>query len=245
MLLTERGLAGSRTQAQAMIMAGEVRNGTTILAKPGQLVDANTEITVAQKSRYVSRGGDKLASVADKLELDFTDRVVLDVGSSTGGFTDYALQTGAAQSYAVDVGSAQLAYKLRQDQRVTVLERTDIRDLDETILNPKPDIAVIDVSFISLTKILPAVADLIKPNSPIIAMAKPQFETDKATATAHKGVIKDEKLRKQILNDFESSIKPRFKITGSADSAVTGAQGNRERFYALVLNSTTSSGLIT
>jgi len=231
MLLVERGLAPSRTAAQAMIMAGQVKQGTTTLSKPGQTVAEDVELTTADLPRYVSRGGDKLASVATELKLDFADKVVLDVGSSTGGFTDYALQHGAAQVYAIDVGSAQLAYKLRQDSRVEVQERTDIRNLKT--LPQTPDIAVADVSFISLTAILPAIAKLIAPGAPIVAMAKPQFETDKATADRYRGVIRDEAVRLQILELFQTKIKNSFTILASADSAVHGAGGNRERFYLL------------
>jgi 23S rRNA (cytidine1920-2'-O)/16S rRNA (cytidine1409-2'-O)-methyltransferase len=230
-LLVERGLAPSRTTAQAMIMAGQVKHGTTVLSKPGQSMADDTPLTVAELPRYVSRGGDKLASVAAALKLDFSGTVVLDVGSSTGGFTDYALQHGAAKVYAVDVGTAQLAYKLRQDSRVQVMERTDIRKLEP--LPELPDIAVIDVSFISLAAVLPAVAQLVAPDALIVAMAKPQFETDKATADRYRGVIRDEALRRQILTAFEGKIKSSFTVLASADSAVHGAAGNRERFYLL------------
>jgi len=214
-----------------MIMAGQVKHGTTILSKPGQTVAWDAELTTADLPRYVSRGGDKLASVAEALNLDFADKVVLDVGSATGGFTDYALQNGAAKVYAIDVGSAQLAYKLRQDSRVEVQERTDIRKLEN--LPETPDIAVADVSFISLTSVLPAIAKLIAPDAPIVAMAKPQFETDKATADRYRGVIRDEAVRLQILELFQTKIKNSFTILASADSAVHGAGGNRERFYLL------------
>lgn len=230
-LLVERGLAPSRTVAQAMIMAGQVMQGTTILGKPGQTVAEDAELTTADLPRYVSRGGDKLASVAEALKLDFVGKVMLDVGSSTGGFTDYALQHGATKVYAVDVGSAQLAYKLRQDPRVEVRERTDIRALEA--LPQTPDIAVADVSFISLTAILPAIAKLVTPGAPIVAMAKPQFETDKATADRYRGVIRDEAIRQQILEVFQTKIKSLFTILASADSAVHGTRGNRERFYLL------------
>jgi 23S rRNA (cytidine1920-2'-O)/16S rRNA (cytidine1409-2'-O)-methyltransferase len=216
-----------------MIMAGQVKSGTTVLSKPGQSVAAGTELTVTASPRYVSRGGDKLASVAAALKLDFTHAIVLDVGSSTGGFTDFCLQHGAVWVYAVDVGNAQLAYKLRSDSRITVIERTDIRELAADRLSPPPTIAVIDVSFTSLTKILPAVAALLPPSAPIVAMAKPQFETDRATASRYRGVISDEPLRQQILRDFEAAIAGDFTIQASADSAVHGAQGNRERFYRL------------
>ena len=229
-LVVERGLAPSRTGAQALIMAGKVKSGTTVLSKPGVQVESDIELTISEGPKYVSRGGDKLASVAEKLNLNFKDKVVLDVGSSTGGFTDYALQNGAKHVYAVDVGSGQLAYKLREDTRVTVMERTDIRKAEVPTL---ADMAVIDVSFISLTKVLPAASKLIRPDAQIIAMAKPQFESDKPTADKFKGVIKDEKVRLQILVGLESKIQDQFEIVTSADSEVTGTEGNRERFYVL------------
>jgi len=231
-LMVERGLASSRTAAQAMIMAGEVSANTTKLIKPGQQIDSDAPLDIVNKSRYVSRGGDKLASVAEVLKLDFTDKIVLDVGSSTGGFTDYALQNGAIKSYAVDVGTNQLAYKLRQDDRIVVMEQTDIRRAE---LPEKADIAVIDVSFISLTKILGAASERIKPDGQIVAMAKPQFEADKPTADKYRGVIKDEKVRRQILDSLETYMKQSFSIKASADSTVHGAEGNRERFYLLEL----------
>ncbi len=245
LLLVKRGLAPTRTTAQAMIMAGEVMQGTTKLTKSGLLVEEDTELQISVRPRYVSRGGDKLASVAAALQLDFNGKTVLDVGSSTGGFTDYALQNGALRVFAVDVGTAQLAYQLRQDSRVVVMERTDIRTLKPSQLDPQPDIAVIDVSFISLTNILPCVAALVRPESSIIAMAKPQFEADKPTADRYKGIIKDEAVRAKILADLEATLVERFDIQGSADSAVHGAKGNRERFYVLNRNSTTSSGFMT
>lgn len=233
LVLVQRGLAPTRTAAQAMIMAGEVKSQTTVLAKPGQLVEKDVEIIITERARYVSRAGEKLASVAPKFEINFRDKVVLDVGSSTGGFTDYALQNGAKQVYAVDIGTGQLAYKLRQDSRVIVMEQTDIRNVKPDQLSPKPDIVVADVSFISLTKILPHVASLVTSNADIIAMAKPQFEADKPTADKYRGVIKDESARQKILTQFEAAIKPDFIIKHAIDSAVAGAKGNLERFYLL------------
>jgi 23S rRNA (cytidine1920-2'-O)/16S rRNA (cytidine1409-2'-O)-methyltransferase len=241
LLLVERGLAPTRATAQAMIMAGEISHETTVLMKPGQTVATDLSLQVAVRPRYVSRGGDKLASVAAALKLDFADAIVLDVGASTGGFSDYALQHGATKIFAVDVGTGQLAYSLRQDDRVTVLERTDIRSLKPEQLNPRPTIAVIDVSFISLTKILPAVAGLIQVGAPIVAMAKPQFESDKPTADRHRGVIRDEPLRLRILQSLQTEIKKSFTIAGFADSAVHGASGNRERFYLLYANPVSTS----
>src|SRR6266851_1999938 len=145
-VVVERGLAPNRTQAQALIMAGQVSAQGRRLEKPGMVVDEALELHVKAQPRYVSRAGDKLASVAETLGLDFGGKVVLDVGSSTGGFTDYALQHGAAKVYCVDVGTAQLSYKLRQDDRVVVMEQTDIR---EAVLPEPADMAVMDVSFIS------------------------------------------------------------------------------------------------
>lgn len=216
-----------------MIMAGKVMIDTKRLTKPGHQVDIDSDIQVEDSPKYVSRGGDKLDSVAGQLNLDFDSKVVLDVGSSTGGFTDYALRHGATKVYAVDVGTAQLDYKLRQDARVVVMEQTDIRDVSPEQLDPRPDLAVIDVSFISLTKVLPKVAELIKPGVQILAMAKPQFETDKATADKYKGIIKDPVLRDKILAEFEQKIAPDFAIIAKCDSGVTGAKGNLERFYLL------------
>lgn len=229
----ERGLAQTRSMAQAMIMAGEVSHKTIKFTKPGQVFEVDIKLEIAERPRFVSRGGDKLASVAQELKINFKDSVVLDVGSSTGGFTDYSLQNGAQKVYAVDVGTNQLAYKLRNDDRVVVMEQIDIRDIDGQLLDPTPNIAVIDVSFISLTKILDSVAKLITDNGQIVAMAKPQFETDKPTADKYKGVIKDEKLRREILDDLESKINGSFEIIGKSDSKVAGARGNRERFYLL------------
>lgn len=204
--------------------------GTEMLSKPGQLVDEDTELTVKESPKYVSRGGDKLASVAEELQLDFCDKVVLDIGASTGGFTDFVLQNGAAKVYAVDVGNAQLAYRLRQDPRVVVMERTDIR---KAVLPEHADMAVADLSFISLTKVSDDALKLIKPDGLIIAMAKPQFETDKTTADRYQGVIKDKKVRQEILRQFEAKISNNFEIIGSADSGVPGTKGNLERFYVL------------
>ena len=229
-LLVQRGLAVSRTQAQALIMAGEVSADGRILDKPGQTVDENLDFHLKTQPKYVSRAGDKLASVAEPLGLDFASKVVLDVGSSTGGFTDFALQNGASKVYCVDVGTAQLAYKLRQDNRVVVMEQTDIRDAQ---LPELADIAVMDVSFISLTKVLEATAALVRPDAPIIAMAKPQFEAGKSLADKYHGVIPEGSERDEVLSQLRDWIAERFEIEQEADSGVTGMEGNRERFFAL------------
>ena len=171
---------------------------------------------------------------------------MLDVGSSTGGFTDYALQSGAKYVYCVDVGTNQLAWSLRGDERIMLLEKTDIRSV---VSNPKcemkneecekkkciavPDIVTIDVSFISLKQIIPSVKKLCGPNTKIAAMCKPQFEADYKTASTHKGVIKNDTIRRQILKDFEDWAKMHFQILDKADSEVHGTKGNIERFYLL------------
>ncbi|HVS78743.1 MAG TPA: TlyA family RNA methyltransferase [Candidatus Saccharimonadales bacterium] len=229
--VAERGLADSRTKAAALIMAGQVKVGGKVVDKAGYFVNDDDKITVTAPPRYVSRGGDKLASVADRLGLNFKDKVMLDVGSSTGGFTDYALQNGARHVYAVDVGTGQLDWRLRNDSRVTVMERTDIRDVAE--LPEAIDIVTIDVSFISLRQILPAIAKLTDQETQIVAMAKPHFEADYVTASKHKGVIKNDTIRRQILRRVESFMKQGFKIEAKADSQVLGRKGNKERFYLL------------
>ncbi len=231
LVLVERSLAPSRTIAAAMIMARQVKTGERILDKPGLNIDTELELTVTGLPRYASRGGDKLASVAGELGLDPAGRVVLDVGSSTGGFTDYCLQHGATKIYCVDAGSNQLAYKLRGDERVVVMERTDIREVGE--LPEKPDLAVIDVSFIALSRVLAATAQLISSDAIIYALMKPQFQAGKDIADRFKGIISDENVRQNIIADFETLAADDFEILGAADSAVHGAEGNRERFYAL------------
>jgi len=232
-LLADRNLAPSRTQAGALIMAGQVKVDGQRQDKSGFFVLPDAEIEIAKAARYVSRGGEKIESVAQKLKLDFKNKIVLDVGSSTGGFTDFALQHGAKKVYAVDVGTGQLEYKLRQDERVVVMEKTDIRDVHS--LPDQPDIVIIDVSFISLRLILPAVARLAGPKAITIAMAKPHFEADYVTASKHKGVIKNDTIRRQILKKVEADLQQNFAIIDKADSQVLGRKGNRERFYKLQL----------
>lgn len=212
-------------------MAGQVKVDGKLVDKAGYFVAADEPIVITAGPQYVSRGGEKLASVAERLGLDFKDKIVLDVGSSTGGFTDYALQNGAAKVYAVDVGTGQLYYSLRTDPWVVVMERTDIRDVSSL---PDPiDIVVIDVSFISLKIILPAVAKLSNKKTQIIAMAKPHFEADRITASKNKGVIKNKTIRREILKKVETFMKKDFKILAKADSQVLGRKGNQERFYLL------------
>lgn len=230
-LIHERGLAETRNKAASLVMAGKIYVDGVRRDKPGWQTDSNVSIEIESGPRYVSRAGLKLESADKKLELDFKDKVVLDVGSSTGGFTDYALQHGAKHVYAVDVGTNQLHEKLRNHPKVEVMEKTDIR---RAHLGRKADIAVIDVSFISLRQVLPAVRELMKDNGQILAMCKPQFEAGVKDATKHKGVIKNDTLRRRILSDFELWLRRNgFAVEDKADSEVTGSKGNIERFYLL------------
>jgi 23S rRNA (cytidine1920-2'-O)/16S rRNA (cytidine1409-2'-O)-methyltransferase len=229
-LMVTRGLAATVNEARGLIMAGQVSAGGRRLDKPGLAVDDGTDLHIKAQSRYVSRAGEKLASVAGDLRLDFEGKVVLDVGSSTGGFTDFALQNGAAKAYCVDVGTAQLAYQLRQDPRVVVMERTDIRDAK---LPERADMAVVDVSFIKLADVLPATSKLIKSGGLIVAMAKPQFEASKAVADQYRGVIPMGPERNSILAELRGWMMKEFEMVGEGDSKVAGERGNVERFFVL------------
>lgn len=226
--LSARKLAPTRSQAESMIRLGEVTVNGRVITKPGHFINDNDVIKVADRQRYVSRAGLKLASVAQILKLDFTGAVVLDVGSSTGGFTDYALRNGADKVFAVDVGTDQLHPDLQGHKQIELHEKTDIRDF---IPSATPDIIVMDVSFISLREILPHIAKIAGPTTQIVAMVKPQFEAGKNQV--NKGVIKNDSVRRQILKDFEIWAKEWFIVLDKADSEVAGAKGNRERFYLL------------
>lgn len=228
-VLVQRGLVTTRSQAESVIKLGKVTVNGQVAKKTGVPVRTTDVVVLHMQEQYVSRAGLKLASVAKTLGLQFAGKTMLDVGSSTGGFTDYALQHGAAYVIAVDVGTEQMHPSLRGDARIELHERTDIRDLAE-VLQPI-DIVVIDVSFISLREVLPSVAKLSGTHTQIVAMVKPQFEAQ--TTYKHKGVIKNDAMRRQILKDFESWASTHFFIQNKADSLVAGAQGNRERFYVL------------
>ena len=219
----------SRSQAESYIKLGQVSVNGQIVTKPGALVSATDKIKLQASEQYVSRAGLKLASVAKSLEISFKDKVVLDVGSSTGGFTDYALQNGAKKSIAVELGSDQLHASLRNNSQIELHEKTDILSFTT---DQKIDVAVIDVSFISLRTILPAVAKLANKDTQIVAMVKPQFEAINSQIM-HKGVIKNDKIRREILKDFEQWARQYFVIKNKADSLVAGAKGNQERFYLL------------
>ena len=228
--LVARGLTSSRSQAENWIRLGKVTVDDKTLTKPGYFVRASADVKLVAEEQYVSRAGLKLASVAKVLNLNFKDAVVLDVGSSTGGFTDYSLRNGAKKVYAVDVGTEQFHPSLRGNERIELHEKTDIRDF--IIEGDMPDIIVIDVSFISLREILPYIAKhLSAPNTQIAAMLKPQFEAGRNQT--NKGIIKNEAVRRQILKEFETWAKQYFVVRDKRDSDVAGAKGNQERFYLL------------
>lgn len=228
--LVRRKLLPTRSQAESFIKLGSVTVNGKVTKKPGTMVSDIDVVTLTASEQYVSRAGLKLSSVAQVLRLDFKDKVVLDVGSSTGGFTDYALQHGAKKVIAIDVGTEQLHPSLRPNPKIELHEKTDIRDMK--CLSEAPDIVVIDVSFISLRDILPAVAKLSTKQTQVVAMVKPQFEAT-ASNLKHKGVIKNDKMRREILKDFEDWSQKLFTTLDKADSEVAGAKGNRERFYLL------------
>lgn len=228
--LVELGLVPTRSQAESYIKLGDVKVDGAVVTKSGFLVRDDASVELTAKEQYVSRAALKLASVAQALHLDFANKVVLDVGSSTGGFTDYALKHGADKVIAVEVGKKQLHPSLRGHAKIELHEQTDIRNIDQ--LSSEPDIVVADVSFVSLREILPHVLKLIHADTQIVAMVKPQFEA-RHSNLKHKGVIKNDRMRRDILKDFEEWARQHFVVTDKADSDVHGAKGNQERFYLL------------
>lgn len=229
-LVHARGLVVSRSQAESWIRLGKVQVDGEVITKPGHFTSEQAIIELTAAEQYVSRAALKLASVAQILHLDFKGKTMLDVGSSTGGFTDYALKQGAEKVIAVDVGTDQLHPSLRPDPRIELHEQTDIRDMRE--LSVTPDIVVIDVSFISLREVLPHIATLCAAKTQIVAMVKPQFEAT-ASNLKHKGVIKNDRMRRDILKEFEDWARQRFIVIDKADSDIAGSKGNVERFYLL------------
>jgi len=213
-------------------MAGQVFVDGHISDKAGRPTQDDAEICVKQAFPYVSRGALKLEKAYQEFNLDFEGKTICDIGSSTGGFTDFALQHGAAKSFAVDVGTGQLAQKIREDDRVVVMERTDFRDIT---LPEAVDYFVCDVSFISLKQIIPKIKTLAGSNSEAILLIKPQFEAGAKDVSRGKGIIRDEELRRIIVEDIKNfSIENNFKVSGVVESPITGAKGNVE--YLLWLN---------
>ncbi len=233
-LMVERGLAPSREKAQALIMAGQVVVGDHAAEKAGQQVLPDVEIRIkGEVLPYVSRGGLKLERGLDAFAITAEGRIALDVGASTGGFTDCLLQRGAARVYAVDVGYGQLAWKLREDPRVVVLEKTNIRHLHPEQLDPPPDLAVIDASFISLSLVLPPTLALLQRPAEVVALIKPQFEVGKG-AVGKGGIVRDPKLHDEVLHRMEAlAADLGAELLGICDSPITGADGNREFLMGL------------
>ena len=233
-LLVERGLAPSRERAQRLVMAGEVLVDEHVVSKPGTEVRDDAVIRVrAAPSAYVSRGGEKLAGALDAFAVDVAGRVGLVVGASTGGFTDVCLRRGARRVIAVDVGYGQLAWALRQDARVTVLERQNARHLTPDLLPETPDLAVVDVSFISLTLVLPAIASVLAPAAEVVAMVKPQFEVGKGEV-GKGGVVRDPEKRAAAVRRVRDAAEALgFTVAGEADAVIAGPKGNQETFLRL------------
>jgi 23S rRNA (cytidine1920-2'-O)/16S rRNA (cytidine1409-2'-O)-methyltransferase len=231
-LLVDKGLASNRSKAQAFIMAGNILIAGKICDKCGMLVAEDAEIEIKKVNPFVSRGGLKLESALNNLGIKVAGATCLDVGASTGGFTDCLLQRGALKVYAVDVGYGQLALKLRQDARVINIEQVNFRYFDFSLIKDEIDFSTIDVSFISLDKILPIVQKCIKKGGQILAMIKPQFEL--SPKEVKKGVVRDEALRQKAfckIKDFARGLG--MEILGEADSGLKGPKGNLEHFLWL------------
>lgn len=235
-LLVNRGLFESRAKAQAAIMAGQVLVNEQKIDKPGTQVKPEVTIRLlGDKLRYVSRGGLKLEKALQIFPISVEGKVVADIGASTGGFTDCALQNGAAKVYAIDVGYGQLAWKLRSDERVINMERTNVRYLEAKNLPEQVDAATIDVAFISLDKILPAVHKILKPEGFVVALIKPQFEAGKENV-GKKGVVRDAKVHQEVINNVIAFAKAEgFGIAGLDFSPIKGPEGNIEYLLHLTL----------
>ena len=229
LLLVERNLASTRTKAQALIMGGVVYVNGQRVDKAGTLLKHDSDISVVDSSKkYVSRGGLKLEGALSRFEIDVDGKVALDIGASTGGFTDCLLQSGASKVYAIDVGHGQLDWQLRNDDRVVVMEKTNARHLKAGDLPEDVDIIVIDVSFISLKMIIPPVLEYLKPNGVLVALIKPQFEVGKGEV-GKGGIVKDEKKHKQVVDNIVAHLEEQnMNITGVITSPILGAQGNKE-----------------
>ncbi len=234
-LLVDRGLAASRERSRALILAGRVLVGDMVVDKAGANVAPDSEVRLkGEDIPYVSRGGLKLEKALLCFDLDVRDRVVIDVGASTGGFTDCLLQHGAARVYAVDVGYGQLAWSLRQDTRVVNLERTNIRNLAPEALADTPDLAVIDASFISLEKVLPATLPLLAADAEVVALIKPQFEVGKGEVGKN-GVVRDPEKHRAVVERIETlALNLGCEVRGVEESPILGPKGNREFLIHLV-----------
>lgn len=240
-LLVNRGLARSREEARRLVMAGVVYSDTCRVDKAGDRMDPRAPLSVRRAAHsYASRGGLKLERALDEFAVDLCGRVVLDVGASTGGFTDCALGRGATLVYAVDVGYGQLAWNLRQDERVRVLERTNFRHVDPSVFMPRPDAAVMDVSFISVLKLLAKLADVLQPGAPAILLVKPQFEAG-PESVGKGGIVRDPEVHERVLQEVVlGAERIGFAPLGLTFSPIAGGDGNIE--FLLWLGAPGASG---
>ena len=227
-LLAERGLLPSREQARSSVLAGLVRVNGEIVTKAGHLIDEDADIQVTARPRFVSRGGEKLARALESFDVQVSGRRSIDVGASTGGFTDCLLQSGAASVVALDVGYGQLAWSLRTDERVTVIERTNVRNVDPSELGAPFDVVVCDVSFISLRTVIPHLRALLAESGDLLALVKPQFEAGKGRV-GKKGVVRDPQIHEEVLaGAVESAHAQELVVRGLEFSPIRGPEGNIE-----------------
>jgi 23S rRNA (cytidine1920-2'-O)/16S rRNA (cytidine1409-2'-O)-methyltransferase len=240
--LFERGLVQSREQGQALILAGQVLVNGQKKDKAGTLVADDADIRIlGEQMSYVSRGGLKLEAALREFSIDVTGMTALDAGASTGGFTDCLLQHGAMKVYAVDVGYGQMAWKIRQDPRIVVIERTNVRDIDPALVPEKVDITVIDVSFISLEKVIPSVLRFLKPEAGIVALIKPQFEVGKGQV-GKGGIVRDEAARNTAVEKVRTAFQSAgLDVQGIIPSPITGQDGNVEYLIYAVMRPANSS----
>jgi 23S rRNA (cytidine1920-2'-O)/16S rRNA (cytidine1409-2'-O)-methyltransferase len=241
--LVERGLSESREKATRLILAGQVLVDGQRVDKVGAMIAATAEVEVQGRSPFVSRGGEKLQHALDHFGVDARGRIAIDVGASTGGFTDCLLQRGAARVYAVDVGTSQLDEKLRRDPRVVVMEQTNARALDARLFEERPSLAVIDVAFISLEKILPSVFGVLTPRGEALALVKPQFEVGRE-AVGKGGVVRDPALHHAVITRLARySVIRGWHVRGVTASPLRGPKGNREFFLHLSNHGRTAGDL--
>ncbi len=228
-ILTEKGIFESREKAKAALMAGSVYIDGQKILKPGTLIDIEKEIEVRENTcPYVGRGGLKLEKAINEFNLNLAGSFAIDMGASTGGFTDCMLQKGAKKVYSIDVGYGQLDYKLRIDERVVNLERTNIRHMDTSLIEESIDFISIDVSFISVKLILPVASQVLKEGGQVVVLAKPQFEAGREQV-GKKGIVRDEKVHKEVVEKvIQYGKEVGLKHLGTIDSPITGAKGNKE-----------------
>ncbi|HVI82349.1 MAG TPA: TlyA family RNA methyltransferase [Chthoniobacterales bacterium] len=231
--LVERGFFERRERAQRAIMAGEVRVGSHVFAKPAELVDTDAPISVSPPPQFASRGALKIGGALDFFGIEIEGKVALDIGASTGGFTDCLLQRGAAKVFAVDVGHGQLAWKLRKDPRVVAIEKVNARFLSREQIPESVDLCVIDVSFISLTLILPRAVELVTENGVILALIKPQFELQRKDV-GRGGIVRDAALHGKAQQKIVKFVEEaKFRVVGVVPSIITGTDGNQEFFICI------------